>query len=280
MAQLPTSVVLRSKLPPAYNQEQFNSCTANALAGAIQFYHHSYMPSRMFIYYNERKAQNCLNQDDGSTLSVGLRTTSQYGAPVEAEWPYDEAHLYADPGPILYTQAVGDLITNYAAVDSLEDLKSSLAAGWPVVIGMSVYPYMESEEMASSGVLKMPAANEKSLGGHAVLCVGYNDATQSLLIRNSWGTDWGQQGYFWMPYAYASNRDLSWDWWAVKATSVENAPKPEFPKNTVIKEGAFIPEGVWEGPSAPTELLGRILSGPILLAQRTLSALKGLFSKS
>ena len=71
--------------------------------------------------------------------------------------------------------------------------------------------------MARTGILKLPGKKEKMMGGHAVAAVGYNTAKKALLVRNSWGPDWGLKGYFWMPFKYATDPNLADDFWAITA---------------------------------------------------------------
>ncbi|MDA8142087.1 MAG: C1 family peptidase [Desulfobacteraceae bacterium] len=126
------------------------------------------------------------------------------------------AKFAAKPPQKCYTQALQDRISAYARLSTLDEMRACLADGYPFVFGFSVYESFESQKMAKSGVLKMPKAGEKMLGGHAVLGVGYDDTTKRFLVRNSWGTDWGKKGYFTMPYAYVSDRNLSDDFWTIR----------------------------------------------------------------
>jgi C1A family cysteine protease len=91
-----------------------------------------------------------------------------------------------------------------------------LSEGFPFVFGFTVYNSFESEETAQTGILKMPGWNEGCVGGHAVCCVGYNDAEQMFIVRNSWGSSWGLQGYFKMPYQYMVNPNLASDFWTIR----------------------------------------------------------------
>jgi C1A family cysteine protease len=96
-------------------------------------------------------------------------------------------------------------------------MKTALALGFPFIFGFSVYESFESETVSRTGIVPMPSPGEKMLGGHAVLAVGYDDTTQRFLVRNSWGTSWGMKGYFTIPYAYLTDRNLSDDFWLVQS---------------------------------------------------------------
>jgi C1A family cysteine protease len=102
-----------------------------------------------------------------------------------------------------------------------DEMRTCLAEGFPFVFGFTVYTAFETSVVGKSGVLNMPAKGEKVLGGHPVMCVGYDDTEQRFLIRNSWGADWSKQGYFTMPYAYLGDRNLSDDFWTIRAAENE-----------------------------------------------------------
>ena len=104
----------------------------------------------------------------------------------------------------------------YARIGTLDELRQSLADGFPVIFGFSVYESFESAQVAKLGVVQMPGPTERLLGGHAVLAVGYDDTLRRALVRNSWGTGWGMQGYCSMPYDYLAAADLSSDFWAIR----------------------------------------------------------------
>jgi C1A family cysteine protease len=95
-------------------------------------------------------------------------------------------------------------------------MRGCLAAGYPFVFGFTVYSSFEGQEVAKTGVVSMPTPDEQVVGGHAVLAVGYDDASQAFIVRNSWGAGWGQEGYFTMPYAYLTTRALSSDFWTIR----------------------------------------------------------------
>jgi C1A family cysteine protease len=227
LAKLPAVVDLRSKCPKrVYDQGQLGSCTANAIAAAIEFdlmkqrATKVFTPSRLFIYYGERAIEHTLRSDSGAQIRDGIKTINKVGAPPEALWPYSDAN----PGPFeerppakVYTEAAKHQAVSYQRVArALGQMKGCLAAGYPFVLGFSVYESFESDAVARTGDAPMPAGGEKQLGGHAVLAVGYDDASQRFLARNSWGTGWGKRGYFTLPYAYLLDEYLSDDFWTIR----------------------------------------------------------------
>lgn len=219
--KLPPLVDLRPKMPPVYNQLQLGSCTANAISAAVEYDHMAeskgeWMPSRLFLYYNERAIEGTIQSDAGAMIRDGIKSLNKQGICHESIWPYDINKFAVKPSNQAYLDAVKYQAVKYERVSqNLTSIKSSLALNIPVVIGISVYSSFESPEVAKTGIVTMPAADEQLLGGHAVLCVGYNDATQQWIIRNSWSQSWGLAGYFMLPYVYLLEADLSSDFWAI-----------------------------------------------------------------
>ena len=228
---LPPIVDLRKKCPPVYNQGDIGSCTANAIAGAYQYDEingHTkvdFTPSRLFIYWNERDMEGTVDTDSGAAIRDGIKSINVTGVCSEALWPYGPGKFTAKPTAQCYAQAKGQKALAYARLDNtnLNQLKMSLAAGLPFVCGIQVYASFESDQVAKSGMVPMPASGEQLLGGHAIMCVGYDDAKKCFIMRNSWGPGWGLAGYFYIPYAYLTSTSLASDFWVVKKVSGEKA---------------------------------------------------------
>ena len=218
---LPPSVNLISLCPTIYDQGQLGSCTANSIAAAIEFDRikqglADFNPSRLFIYYNERVMEGTVDTDAGAMIRDGVKSVNKQGAPPETIWPYDITKFTLPPSQEAIEQGAQHPALQYARVPrSLPFMKACLASGFPFVFGFSVYDSFMSSDTASTGIVNMPGAGEKLLGGHAVLCVGYSDDVQRFTVRNSWGPNWGQKGYFSMPYEYLLNPDLSDDLWKI-----------------------------------------------------------------
>src|SRR6266566_2803874 len=220
---LPTNIDLTSACPPVYDQEQLGSCTANAIAGAIQFEQMKqnlaqiFTPSRLFIYYNERDMEGTVNSDSGAQIRDGMKSVGLLGDCPEDMWPYIIANFAEKPSDACYQTALQHKAILYQrVVRDLIQMKGCLASGYPFVFGFTVYESFETQQVAQTGHAPMPQHREKMLGGHAVMAVGYDDANQRFIVRNSWGTSWGMQGYFTLPYAYFTSRNLSSDFWTVR----------------------------------------------------------------
>jgi C1A family cysteine protease len=233
-AALPTKVDLRPGCPPVYDQGQLGSCTANAIAGAIEFDQKKqgvpvFTPSRLFIYYNERVVEGTSpTVDGGAQIRDGIKSVASLGACKENSWPYDDTNTDPAPCPTCkfaqkpsaacYTEANQYKIKAYQRLNSalLNTLKGCLASGYPFVFGFTVYQSFESQQVAQTGIVPMPGPGEKVVGGHAVMAVGYDDSTNQFIVRNSWGAAWGIQGYFMMPYNYLMNGQLADDFWTIQ----------------------------------------------------------------
>jgi C1A family cysteine protease len=218
-------VDLRSACPPVYNQGQLGSCTANGIAGAIEFDQQkqgnkAFLPSRLFIYYNERVIEGTVDQDSGAQVRDGIKSVATLGAPPETIWPYDIAKFEDKPPAVAYTDAKLDLVSIYSRVSqNLLQMQGCLAEGYPFVFGFTVYESFESPTVAETGIVPMPQSGETVAGGHCVVAVGYDDATRTFIIRNSWGVSWGMKGYCTMPYEYLISPSLASDFWTLRSVT-------------------------------------------------------------
>jgi C1A family cysteine protease len=221
---LPALVDLRSKMPVVYDQGNLGSCTANAIAAGVEYERlkqkeKDFIPSRLFIYYNERVMEGTVNYDAGAMIRDGIKSVNQQGVCPETEWPYTISKYRTKPSTKCYTDALLSKVLSYSAVtQTLDQLKAALAAGTPFIFGFTVYDSFESNTVATTGIVPMPLPGNYVLGGHAVIAVGYDDSKKMFIVRNSWGTSWGLKGYFYMPYAYVTSPNLASDFWTIKVT--------------------------------------------------------------
>ena len=221
VAALPPKIDLRPGCPSIiYDQGQLGSCTANAIGLAHQFEQikqkqQDFIPSRLFIYFNERIMEGTKNQDSGAQIRDGIKSVAAQGVCPETEWSYDINKFKTKPSTICYTDAKKHLVTQYQRIiPTLDQIKGCLASGYPFVFGFTVYSNFEGPDVAKTGIMQMPSGSV--MGGHAVTGVGYDDATQRITVRNSWGSGWGDKGYFYMPYQYITNTNLADDFWTIR----------------------------------------------------------------
>ncbi len=223
LVTLPRKVDMRSKCSPVEDQGQLGSCTANALVGALEFLELKHGAqfvdlSRLFVYYNERVIEGTVDQDSGAFIRDGIKSLAKQGVCPEKQWPYRISAFRKKPRAACYRAAKKHRIKSYHRISTVHEMCSCLAEGFPFVFGFTVYDAFESAAVARSGVLNMPGPKEKVAGGHAVMAVGYDDTARRFVIRNSWGSDWGQKGYFTMPYDYLSpDKNLADDFWTIRA---------------------------------------------------------------
>lgn len=208
-SQLPKSVDLRKYLSPVVDQGELGSCTANAIVSGLREYLENVSNqkfitlSRLYLYWWERFIENTVNEDSGAYIRDGMKVLKQLGCSPETDYPYVISTFTNEPSPKAIMDGVSYTINEYKRVLNLNALKISLAEGLPVVTGIKIYSSFESDVVAKTGIVPMPDLNkDQLLGGHAVLAVGYDDSKQQVIMRNSWGKDWGDKGYFYLPYKY------------------------------------------------------------------------------
>ncbi len=238
LSTLKPAVDLRPKFNFAvYDQGNIGSCTANAIAAAIQFDRNkakqtpTFTPSRLFIYFNERDAEGTTAYDAGASIRDGIKSTAKLGVCKESTWPYDDtappnadapfpvgAAAATKPPKAAYVEASNYQVVSYMRLmRNLGQLRSCIAEGFPFVFGFSVYESLWGDDGLPRSVVPLPnLAREKLVGGHAVLAVGYDDSRQVFIIRNSWGDKVQDKGHFYMPYSYIADAGLCDDFWTVR----------------------------------------------------------------
>ncbi len=233
----PAEVDLREWASPIEDQGQLGSCTAQAGAGVIEYYERKSFgrhidASRLFLYKVTRNLMK-VKGDTGGHLRTTIGAMVIFGVPPEEFWPYTDKEQEFDKEPPAFCYAFAQ---NYKTIlyyrhdppgssraQVLGRLKTYLAAGHPAMFGFTVYNSIE--QAGTTGKIPFPSAHERIEGGHAVVTMGYDDAmkirnrtggetTGALLIRNSWGSGWGEKGYGWLPYEYLA-RGLAEDFWSV-----------------------------------------------------------------
>jgi C1A family cysteine protease len=241
---IPASVDLRPWFSPVEDQGHLGSCTANAGVGVIEYFQRRAFgrhidASRLFLYKTTRDLLGW-NGDTGAYLRSTMGALALFGVPPEKYWPYDIADFDNEPSSFCYAFAQEYQAIAYYRLDPpvtprdvlLGRIKQYAAAGLPSMFGFTVYSSIS--QAGSTGMIPMPTKGEQVVGGHAIVVCGYDDALEiknanpggpktkgALMIRNSWGTSWGNAGYGWLPYEYVLT-GLAADWWSlIKAEWVD-----------------------------------------------------------
>lgn len=234
----PPSIDLRLWCSPIENQGSLGSCTANAGVGMLEYYERRTTGkhidgSRLFLYKVTRELLG-FKGDDGAYLRDAMKAMVLFGVPPEKYWPYHVTKFNDEPSSFCYAFAQSYQAIKYYRLDpagtsptaALAAIKKNLAAALPAMFGFSVYSSIPPLG-DGKGEIPFPERGDSLEGGHAILAVGYDDNKKvgknkgALLIRNSWGVDWGDKGYGWLPYAYVE-AGLADDFWSmVKAEYVD-----------------------------------------------------------
>lgn len=220
-SRLPSTVSHRSKIPYVFDQGSIGSCTANSAGSMYSSAVNAqtgglFIPSRLFLYYNTRALQGTVSYDSGASLRTTMQSLRQHGVCPESSWPYEYARLFEQPSETCYSEGSERQALSYAAVPiSLTSMKNVLRTR-PFVLGIWVFSSFFSPSVSRTGQVPVPdMRNDRLLGGHAILVMGYDDRKKSFLCRNSWGASWGLRGDFYLPYQYATNRKIAFDAWVL-----------------------------------------------------------------
>jgi len=230
---LPQYASVKQYCPPIYDQGQLGSCTSNAmvfsyqtLANKLKTPDATWDPSRLWFYYWERVVENpnitpSQLPDSGGDVVDGLGYVQKNGICSESLFPYVMQNFDNAPTQAAIDDAKNHKIKGYNTLtideNILNSIKTVIASGKPVLFAIAVYNSFESDDVAQTGMVPVPTPlnyNDPNdildpyLGGHEIACVGYNDAQQLFTIANSWGANWGDKGFCYIPYAYISNPNL------------------------------------------------------------------------
>lgn len=205
--EIPDRVDLRQSCTAVENQGQLGSCAANAAVGAVEFFYkrrdgRSPDLSRLFVYYNARKMQGDVTSDSGAFIRMVMASLMGYGACTEDRWAYDPAQFAEEPPKDAYDEALTHEPIQYARVDGVAGATRAIAEGLPVVFACAI-PDRLYDAAATGGAFPALTEEERTArptSGHAMLLVGYDNRQQAVIVRNSWGEEWGDRGYGYIPY--------------------------------------------------------------------------------
>ena len=232
---IPTEFDLRKWCSPIENQQNIGACTAHAVTAIVEYFENKtygkYIDaSRLFLY---KVTRNLLHStgDTGAFLKTTLGAMVLFGMPPEEYWSYEPNNFDEEPNAFCYAFGQNYRCISYFRHDSpnvskedvLASIKKYICAGIPAVFGFTVYQSIRQAN--NNGFISFPDKKEKILGGHAVAAVGYDNNMEiksqtgqvtrgAILIRNSWGEEWGENGYGWLPYEYVL-QGIAQDWWSI-----------------------------------------------------------------
>ena len=226
-APLPVPDTLNLRLlpnPPIVDQTTLGACTSMGIADIHMFDQmqldrmKAFMPSHLFIYYNERKMEGTVDSDSGAQIRDGIKSIAAQGVCPETMWIYDISKFRIPPSKACYTEALKHKALLYQRIGALNgsvdlnSLQQGLLLKHPVVLGIPVYASFETQAVAKTGIVPMPRKGEQLLGGHCVVCYGWLKIKGQVywIFKNSWNTTWGDKGWFYLPQAYVQYMSDAW----------------------------------------------------------------------
>ncbi len=239
---LPSEFELDRKIP-IYDQGNIGSCVSNSACACFRYEvaqvtnDFKFEPSRLFEYYNARKLQGWEGEDSGAYIRDGFKALNKWGLANESLWPYQDtlSALTKEPTPNVYEDGLKNVAVKYASVDQNEPkIKQTLLSGAAVSFGFNVYQSFYGSWESTTGIMPLPKRGDRLLGGHAVTIIGFSDSKKCFLIQNSWGTSWGEEGLFWMPYSFALNSNEADDFWCIEEVKFDNGSVPVPPTPSTV----------------------------------------------
>jgi C1A family cysteine protease len=220
--ELPSKVDLSKTCNKPEDQSVLGSCVSCAAVEALEFLERKNRKfplelSKLFVYYNARAIIGNEDLNTGTTIREVMKALKKYGCSTEYYWPYVTDNFRDKPPKIAYNNGSKRKIQAYYTLITLDDMKSCLADGYPFLFGIYVFDNFVSDAVRESGIVSLPDPGESRLGGHCMLCVGYDDETETFKFMNSWGSSWGQKGFGSIPYEYLIQKDLAFEFWSIES---------------------------------------------------------------
>jgi len=250
--ELPESADLREYAREIEDQGHIGSCVGNAVASELELYGESILGvsknfSRLFIYWNARYLSGLQDEDNGAYLRDGVKCCNKWGICTEDIWPYDENEVNTKPSDEAYEAARPNRVITYERIDNgdIDTVKGFLAfEKKSVVIGMGLGEkfYDISGPLDEQDYPPINDDDNQYIGGHAMNIVGYDDNLNggSFIVENSWGTGWGDNGYWAMTYE-VFNADV-WDIWVTTELKVDMQPDdPDYTPSDEDNSGPIDP---------------------------------------